>query len=228
MLIEIGMVVFTVLCYMASILLYKKTKNPVFNPILISTILIIVILKTFNIEYDAYDSGGRYIKFFLGPSIVVLAIPLHRQFDILKKSLKPILGGIIVGILMSLITVVAIAKSVELNNEIFLSLIPKSITTPMGMLVSNQLGGIESVTIASIVLTGILGAVFAPLIVKIFRIKHPVAVGIAIGTASHAVGTSKAVEMGEIEGAMSSLSIAVTGLITVLLTPIIQIVLRLL
>jgi putative effector of murein hydrolase len=180
-----------------------------------------------GMDYEAYDMGGRHIKFFLGPSIVILAIPLHRQFHILKKSYKPILGGIITGIIVSFITVVGLSKLFNLNRELMLSIVPKSITTPMGILVTSEIGGLESITIASIILTGIIGAVLAPTVMKVFRIKNNVAVGIGIGTSSHAVGTSKAVEMGEVEGAMSSLSIAVAGLITVLLTPLIQIALNL-
>lgn len=224
---EISMVAMTVIFYILSIVLYKKLKTPLLNPILVSTILIIGTLMLVGMDYEAYDMGGRHIKFFLGPSIVILAIPLHRQFHILKKSYKPILGGIITGIIVSFITVVALSKLFNLNRDLMLSIIPKSITTPMGILVTSEIGGLESITIASIILTGIIGAVLAPTVMKVFRIKNNVAVGIGIGTSSHAVGTSKAVEMGEVEGAMSSLSIAVAGLITVLLTPLIQIALNL-
>jgi predicted murein hydrolase (TIGR00659 family) len=217
----------TVIFYILSTVIYKKFKTPLLNPILVSTIFIIATLMFAGMDYEAYDMGGRHIKFFLGPSIVILAIPLHRQFHILKKSYKPILGGIITGIIVSFITVVGLSKLFNLNRELMLSIVPKSITTPMGILVTSEIGGLESITIASIILTGIIGAVLAPTVMKVFRIKNNVAVGIGIGTSSHAVGTSKAVEMGEVEGAMSSLSIAVAGLITVLLTPLIQIALNL-
>lgn len=224
---ELSMVAMTVIFYILSTVIYKKFKTPLLNPILVSTIFIIATLMFAGMDYEAYDMGGRHIKFFLGPSIVILAIPLHRQFHILKKSYKPILGGIITGIIVSFITVVGLSKLFNLNRELMLSIVPKSITTPMGILVTSEIGGLESITIASIILTGIIGAVLAPTVMKVFRIKNNVAVGIGIGTSSHAVGTSKAVEMGEVEGAMSSLSIAVAGLITVLLTPVIQIALNL-
>ncbi|MCT4632160.1 MAG: LrgB family protein [Firmicutes bacterium] len=224
---ELSMVAMTVIFYILSTVIYKKFKTPLLNPILVSTIFIIATLMFAGMDYEAYDMGGRHIKFFLGPSIVILAIPLHRQFHILKKSYKPILGGIITGIIVSFITVVGLSKLFNLNRELMLSIVPKSITTPMGILVTSEIGGLESITIASIILTGIIGAVLAPTVMKVFRIKNNVAVGIGIGTSSHAVGTSKAVEMGEVEGAMSSLSIAVAGLITVLLTPLIQIALNL-
>lgn len=199
----------------------KKWKYSFLNPLLIANILIVGFLLATGISLESYNVGGDYISVLLSPATVVLAVPLYNQISKLKKFWKPILTGIFAGSLTSMACVIIASKLIGLSDTLMLSFLPKSITIPMGSVVSEQIGGIPSVTIISIVVTGITGAVAAPAICKICRIKHKVAQGIAIGTASHALGTTKAMEMGEIQGAMSSLSIGVAGLFTAIVAPII-------
>lgn len=213
--------VLSIIAYLIGLTLYKKTKLPIFNPLLITTIIIIGILKAFHIPIEAYNKGGDLIKYFLGPATVILAVPLYKQFNLLKENFFPIIIGVFIGSATSMISVVILSKLVNLNVDITKSLVPKSITTPIGIEVSNTFGGIVPVTIVAIVITGILGAILGPTIVSIGRIKSKIARGIAIGTATHAIGTSKALELGEVEGAMSGLAIGLAGSITVLLAPII-------
>jgi predicted murein hydrolase (TIGR00659 family) len=199
----------------------KKWKYSFLNPLLIAKILIVGFLLATGISLESYSVGGDYISVLLSPATVVLAVPLYNQISKLKKFWKPILAGIFAGSITSMACVIVISKMIGLSDVLMRSLLPKSITIPMGSVVSEQIGGIPSVTIISIVVTGITGAVAAPAICRICRIKHKVAQGIAIGTASHALGTTKAMEMGEIQGAMSSLSIGVAGLFTAIAAPII-------
>nr|WP_129600528.1 LrgB family protein [Anaerophilus nitritogenes] len=213
-------IIISLITFNIGLFIYKKTKLPILNPILISILLIVGILLNFEIPLESYDKGGRLISFFLGPATVVLAIPMYKQLPVLKKHIKAILIGISGGVITSISVVIALAKAFELDHTLKLSLIPKSITTPIGIAISESLGGISSIAVIAIIITGILGAIMAPFICKIFKIHHSVAKGIAIGTSSHAVGTSKALEMGETEGAMSSLSIALAGVITVFLAPL--------
>ena len=208
--------------YNIGLFIQKKAKKPIFNSLLISIILIILFLKVTNIPYENFKIGADIMNFMLGPVTVVLAVPLYRQFDLFKKHLKEILLGIAVGVVTSFMIISIIGKLTLTNNEIIYSILPKSITTPMGISLVNALGGIESITVVCIIATGIFGNILGELIFKIGRIKHPVSKGIAMGTAAHAMGTSKALEMGEVEGAMSSLSIGISGVLTVMIVPILM------
>ena len=199
----------------------KKFKYSFLNPLLIANILIVGFLLTTGISLESYNVGGDYISVMLSPATVVLAVSLYRQISKLKQFWKPILAGIFAGSLTSLACVIVVSKLVGLSDTLMLSLLPKSITIPMGSVVSAQIGGIPPVTIIAITITGITGAVAAPAVCRFCRIKNKVAQGIAIGTASHALGTTRAMEMGEIQGAMSSLSIGVAGLFTAIVAPII-------
>lgn len=201
-------------------IIYKKTKLPIFNPLLVAIVLVILFLKVFNIDFETYNQGGQFINMFLGPATVILAVPLYKQLSLLKKNFIPIIIGITLGCFISVISIILLSKGFGLDNNIIISLLPKSVTTPIGIEISNSLGGVTGVTVLAIVITGITGAIIAPVVCKIFRITNPVARGIGIGTASHAVGTSKALEIGETEGAMSSLSIGIAGLITVVIAPL--------
>ncbi|MDF2699789.1 MAG: hypothetical protein K0Q49_1345 [Haloplasmataceae bacterium] len=201
--------------------LNKKTKSVYFNPLLISQFLIIFILVVFDISYNDYNIGGKVISFFLIPATIVLAVPLFKQINLLKTNSIPIIGGIIVGSISGIISVIVLAKLFNLNEIIMKSLIPKSITSPIGMEVSEQIGGNPAITVPVIILTGIIGSVIVPYICKIFKIYDKIAVGIALGTSSHAVGTAKAIEMGELEGAMSGLAIGIAGIVTVFAAPLI-------
>lgn len=196
-------------------LILKKFRLAILNPLLIGTICVIAVLLILDMDYDKYNEGAKYISYLLTPATVCLAVPLYEQLTLLKKNFKAVAAGIVSGVLASLVSVFALAKLFGLNHEQYVTLLPKSITTAIGMGVSEELGGIVTITVASIIITGILGNVIAEYVCKIFKIKEPIAKGLAIGTASHAIGTAKAMEMGQVEGAMSSLAIAVAGLLTV-------------
>lgn len=213
-------VVISIIAFEIGLYIYRKTKIAIFNPLLISITLIITFLLKTNISLEVYNKGGSLISFFLGPATVILAVPLYKEFKIFKANALPIIIGITIGSVTAIVSVSLLAKLFGLSENISRSLIPKSITTPIGVEVSQQIGGIPSITITAIIITGILGAVSAPMIFKIFRIKDEVAAGVALGTASHAIGTSKAIEIGETEGAMSGLAIGIAGLITVIIVPL--------
>lgn len=208
-------VTLSLLAYLLGVVLKKKFKCAIFNPLLISIIITIVVLVTAHVDYDVYNQGASYLSWFLTPATVCLAIPLYEQWKLLKKNIKAVLLGIIAGVLTSLGTVWVLAEVMGLSHKEYVTLLPKSITTAIGMGVSEELGGYVTITVAVIVVTGVLGNIFGELICKIFRITDPIARGLSIGSASHAIGTAKAMELGEIEGAMSSLAIAVAGIFTV-------------
>jgi putative effector of murein hydrolase len=168
-----------------------------------------------NIEFETYKQGASYISWFLTPATVCLAIPLYEQLEILKKHWKAVIAGIVSGVITNMITVAILALLFGLNHQEYVTLLPKSITTAIGMGVSEELGGYVTITVAVIVITGVIGNMLAEFLCKVFRIEEPMAKGLAIGTSAHAMGTAKAMEMGEVEGAMSSLSIAVAGILTV-------------
>jgi len=203
-----------------SLIISRKTKFVLFHPLLVSIALIILVLSSFNISLEDYNNGAKFISFFLGPATVILAVPLYKKINLLKANAFPILAGITIGSSIGITLIILMAKVFNLDTVLIASLAPKSVTTPIGIEISKQLGGIPALSVSAIVITGIIGAVMGPLVCKVFKVKNDVAVGIAIGTASHAVGTSKALELGETEGAMSGLSIGLAGLITVFLAPI--------
>lgn len=200
--------------------IYNKTKISLLNPLLIAITLVIVFLLKFNINLEDYNNGAQLISFFLGPATIVLAVPLYKQINLLKAHFLPILIGITLGSVSGIISVLTLSKIFKLDKALTSSLVPKSITIPIGIEVSKQLSGVPAITVAAIIITGIIGAIIAPYACNLMKIKNKVAVGIAIGTSSHALGTTKAVELGEIEGAMSSLSIGIAGIIIVFLSPI--------
>lgn len=206
----------SILIYFISSKIKAKTKLEFLNPLLLTIILIIVILLCFNIDYEAYNSSAKYLTYLLTPATVCLAIPLYKQINLLKKNIKAVIIGITVGVISSLGSIFLLSFLFRLNHSQYVSLLPKSVTTAIGVGISEELGGITSMTIAAIVLTGTLGNLLAEWICKLFKIKEPIAIGLSIGTSSHALGTTKALEIGEVEGAMSSLSIAVSGLLTVI------------
>ena len=197
-----------------AVALYKKVRSPLLNPLLVTVIFIIVLLCVFQIPLESYESSVQAISFLLGPATVALAYSVYRQRQILKQHFVPIFCGCLVGSVVSMISAYSLCKLLGLGDDMAISFIPKSVTTPIAIAVSQELGGITSITVAAVILTGILGAIFAPLMTKIFRVNNRIAKGVAIGTCSHAVGTTKALEMGELEGAMSGVSIAVSGLLT--------------
>lgn len=208
----------SVVTYEIGALIKRKWNVAIFNPLLISIALIIVFLILFDVDYDTYDFGAQYLSYFLTPATVALAVPLYEQIEPLKNNWKAIIAGILSGALTSALCVLILSIVMGLDHKQYVTLLPKSITTAIGMGLSDELGGIVTITVAVIVVTGVIGNMFAEQICKLFHITDPVAKGIAIGSSAHAMGTAKAMEMGEIEGAMSSLSIAVSGLLTVVVS----------
>ena len=207
----------SVFAFEVGVMLNKKLKTPIANPLFIAVALIILILTMLDIPFETFNNGGAMITMFLGPATASLAMNIYAQLEQLKKRLVPILAGALVGSVTSIGCILLLTKLFGLDEAMTASLIPKSVTTPIAMGVSQQLGGIVPVTVAAVVFTGIIGAVFSPVFIKLFRVKDPVAAGLAIGVSSHALGTTKALEIGEVEGAMSGIAIGIAGLITVIL-----------
>ena len=204
--------------YEVGVRLKKKFGWAILNPLLIAIIIVIAALKLLKIDYNTYYDGAKYLSYLLTPATVCLAVPLYQQITVLKKNWKAILAGIFAGAMTSALCVLVLSLIFKLSHKQYVTLLPKSITTAIGMGLSEELGGIVTITVAVIIVTGVIGNMFAENICKLFHISDPVAKGVGIGSASHAMGTSKAMEMGEIEGAMSSLSIAVSGLMTVVVS----------
>lgn len=209
-------VVVSLVGYQIGLILKKKFKNSIFNPLLISIIFVMLVLLACNVEYEHYNEGARYISYLLTPATVCLALPLYQQMELLKSNIKAISIGVVAGVLSAMVSVLVLAKLFGLNHSEYVTLLPKSITTAIGMGISEELGGIVTITVAVIIITGVLGNIIGEVVCKIFRIKQPIAKGLALGTSAHAIGTARAMEMGEVEGAMSSLAIAVAGLLTVI------------
>ena len=206
----------TLACYQVGVLVKKKVKIALATPLLVAVVLIIGILLVFHIDYENYNNGAKYVSYFLTPATVSLAVPLYRRMALLKEHPVAIFGGIAAGVLTAMTSIFLMSLAFGLTHEQYVTILPKSITTAIGMGVSGKMGGIPALTVISISITGVFGTVFAETICKLFRIREPIAKGLAIGTSAHALGTSKAMEIGEIEGAMSSLSIVVAGIMTVL------------
>ncbi len=206
--------------YGVGVLLKKKLKLAVFNPLLVAIVLTVAFLLVFRVDFETYNASAKYLSFLLTPATVALAIPLYEQFEKLKENVAAITVGIVTGALTSMTSVLILCKLFGLGHAEYVTLLPKSITTAIGMGVSEELGGYVSITVAVIIVTGIVGNILAVGVCRLFRITHPVAKGIGIGSSSHAIGTTKAMELGEVEGAMSGLSIALSGILTVLLAGI--------
>ncbi|MDD2960315.1 MAG: LrgB family protein [Lachnospiraceae bacterium] len=205
----------SVFAYEIGLLIKKKWKLAILNPLLISILLVMIFLILTGTDYEDYSTGAKYLSYLLTPSTVCLAIPLYRELAQLKKNWKAIGIGVLAGVLTSLGSVLLLASLFGFTHQQYVTLLPKSITTAIGMGVSEELGGIVNVTVAAIIITGILGNMIADMVYSLFRIQEPVAKGLALGASAHAVGTVKAMQMGEVEGAISSLAIAVAGIITV-------------
>ena len=202
--------------YGAGIMLKKKFKYAFLNPLLISIIFVIGVVTLCGVDYESYENSAQYLSYLLTPATVCLAVPLYQQMTLLRKNLAAVACGILAGVLASLGSVLLLAFLFGLEHDVYVTLLPKSITTAIGMGVSEELGGLVTITVAVIIVTGVIGNVIGEAVCKLFRIYEPIAKGLALGTSSHPIGTAKALEMGEVEGAMSSLAIAVAGLLTVI------------
>ena len=210
----------SLLTYWCGTAIQKKWKYPICNPLLISVTLCILILKLTDISYETFNYGAKYINYLLTPTTVCLAVPLYKQFQVLKDNLAAVLLSITAGAVSCILVVMGLAFVTNLDPALTYTLMPKSITTAIAIGLSEEIGGIPAVTVSAVVITGLIGSILAQTLFKPLRISNPVAQGLALGTASHAMGTSKALEIGEIQGAMSSLSIVVAGIITVIAIPI--------
>ena len=197
----------------------KRFKNPLLNPLLIATVLVVAAVLLLDIDHGTYAVGIRYLTWLLTPATVCLSIPLYRQLSLLRKNWVAICVGILAGCLACAVSVALLARVFSLSPELYHSLQPKSVTTAIALGISERLGGIEGVASMAVIVTGLFGAVVADTLCRLLRITHPVARGLAMGNSAHAVGTARAMELGEVEGAMSSLSIVVAGLMTVVIAP---------
>ena len=214
-----GMAV-SLIAYGLGLFLKKKLKWAFLNPLLLSIVFVILFLQVFQIDYETYNETARYLSYLLTPATVCLAIPLYQQLKLLKENLLAVVLGIVSGVIASMGGIFVLALAFGLNHEQYVTLLPKSITTAIGMGVSEELGGCVEITVAVIIITGVLGNVFGDIICKIFHIKEPISKGLAFGASSHAIGTARAIEIGEVEGAMSGLAIAVSGIFTVVLASV--------
>lgn len=210
-------VALTVAAYWAGTKVQKKTGLVICNNIIIAVALLIAVLSIFDIPYEDYYQGGSIINMLLGPATACMAVTIYAKLDLLKKNWMPVLLGCLAGTVTSIGSILVLCRLFGLDEAMTVSLLPKSVTTPIASAVSESHGGIVSITVAAVIFTGILGNLLAPFLIKLFRVKDPLAAGLGIGACSHAVGTAKALELGETEGAMSGLAIGVCGIITAVL-----------
>ncbi len=216
---ELFLIAITFGVYHLSKLLQKRTGCILLNPILLSIALIILFLKMVGIDYETYQEGGKYIEFWLKPAVVALGVPLYTQLQAIKKQIFPILLSQIAGCITGILSVVLIAKALGASKEVILSLASKSVTTPIAMETTRVIGGIPALTAAVVVCTGLLGAIIGFQVLRLGKVKSPIAQGLSMGTASHAVGTSAAMEVGNKYGAYASLGLTVNGILTAAITP---------
>ena len=215
-------IVLTLGAYQIGLWVQKKCKSPLCNPILIAALIVVPVLLLTGVTNETYQAGNAGLSWLLTPATVCLALPLYEQLKVLKKSLPAILAGIAAGTVTSLVFILGMCKLFSLDSALTVSLLPKSITTAMGMVLAEQNSGIGALTAAAIIITGILGSLVGSVLCKLLQIKDPVAQGVAFGTASHVVGTSRATELGSLQGAVSSLSLAIAGILTTVLFPIVM------
>lgn len=212
----------TIFVYQLAVMIQKKWPLPILSPLLVSMLFIMCFLYVTDIPYETYQQGAKYIGDLLTPLTVCLAVPLYRQIRVLKENIAAILISILCGCLAHIATIVLLAKLLGVEEVLRNSLLGKSVTTAIALGVTNELGGIQGVTIIGVTVAGILGGVIGPAVLRFLKVKEPIAFGLGMGSASHAIGTSKALEIGEVQGAMSSLAIVVTGVLTVVVVPIVM------
>lgn len=210
----------TFIVYVSAQLLQRRTGISFLNPILVTIAVLICVLMSAGVEYDTYAEGGAFIDFWLKPAVVALGVPLYRQLEAIKKQLLPILLAELAGCVAGVVSVVVVAQLLGATKEVILSLAPKSVTTPIAMEISQTVGGIPALTAAVVVCTGIFGGMAGFKMMKYSKVKSPIAQGLSMGTAAHAVGTSAAMDVGYRYGAFSSLGLTLNGLFTALLTPL--------
>ena len=204
--------------FFLGVLIQKKSKKSYLNPLLISYALIISFILLFDIPLDWYMKGGDIINLFLTPATCALALNIYRQWKMIKENWIALTVGTITGSIVSMTFAFFIGRLLGFDETVCLSIVPKGITTPMAMAVSETIGGIPSITVLAVLITGITGNVLSPVLINLFKIKDPTVQGISIGTCSHAIGTSKALELGEKQGALSSVALTLSGIVTVVLS----------
>lgn len=205
----------SIIAFWIGLRIQRKTRLALCNPLLIAVVIIIGTLLIFRIPYDSYNQGGAVINLFLSPATACLAVSIYTKIELLKKNWLPVLVGCVSGSLVSMASVYLLCRLFRLDEAVTTALLPKSVTTPVAVSIAESYGGIQAITVVAVIITGIMGSMLAPLLIKIFRLKDPVTAGLSIGACSHAIGTSKALELGEAEGAMSGLAIGVCGVVTV-------------
>jgi predicted murein hydrolase (TIGR00659 family) len=213
-------VTISIIAYFLAVYISKRFRMPILNPLLLSIAAIIFILKIFNIDLETYNLGGNIITFFLAPATIALAVPLYKQWDVFKKNYLIIISGVLVGVLTGVFTTIVMGRLFNLDKSLITSLIPKNTTTPIAIEIANMLGTNASLTVTFVILSGTLGYIVGEYVLRTFNINNKIAKGIALGTASHVMGTTKAMELGDVEGAMSSIAITLAGIITIVLVPI--------
>lgn len=204
----------TILAHWIGMTIQRKTGLVICNSMIISVLFIGIVLGVFHIPYDSYNMGASMINLFLGPATVCLAVSIYSKMELLKQYWLPVMVGCVVGVLTSIFSILTMCRLFGLQREMVLSLLPKSVTTPIAIAVAEGQGGMASIAVAAVIITGVLGNLVAPLLVKLFRVKEPMAAGLGIGACSHAMGTARALQMGETQGAMSGLAMGLCGIIT--------------
>lgn len=207
--------ILTIAAFVFASFLQKKTKLVILNPILIAALLIIAVLLLLDIPNETYQKGNQILRFLMTPATICLAISFYQQFQALKHHIPAITAGVLAGSISSICFVYLAARVFRLDMPLMLSLLPKSVTSAIGAVVSQEIGGLSALTTFAIIITGVLGNIIGPVLCRIFRIQDPIAQGVAFGTATHVIGTAKAVQMNKLTGAVSSLSLTLAGLITV-------------
>ena len=210
----------SLISYWIGTTIQQKVKHPLANPLLIAMIICVVFLQLTDITYETFNYGGKYINYLLTPTTVCLAVPLYRQFQVLKDNWKAVLLSIFSGAVSCVLVVIGLASLTNLNQDLTFSILSKSVTTAIAIGVTEEIGGFPAITVMSVVVTGLFGNMISQILFRICKIEEPVAQGLACGTGAHAMGTAKAMELGEVQGAMSSLSIVVAGIMTVIAVPI--------
>ncbi len=210
----------SIFAFESGVWINKKAKNPIANPLVIAMIIVISVLLLFNIPLESYEKGSSIINMFLLPVTSVLALSIYRQRKILMQAFFPIVLGTFAGAVAALTSILVMCRLMGLDQQVIGSLLSKSVTTPIAIAITQQFGGVPALTVASTLISGVGGNLLAPFLAKMFGIKDPVAHGVGIGACSHALGTSKALQIGELEGAMSSISLSFSAIWTVLLAPL--------
>lgn len=210
-------VAISVAAFQAAVALNRRVKSPLLNPLLVAVAFIIIVLVVFKIPLATYQEGAGVISSFLGPATAVLAYSIYRQITVLKKHFIPIFAGCLAGSVTSMASAWGLCELMGLSDSIAMSTVAKSVTTPIAIGITSTLGGVQAVTVAAVIVSGIMGSMLAPTLTRIFHVRSHIAAGVAIGASSHAVGTVRAAQMGELEGAMSGLAISVSGLLTLIL-----------